>query len=165
MSAKTLIVLRHAKSSWRTPDIDLRRPLAERGIEDARAAGEVLSGYRLDRVWCSAATRAQQTWQYAVEAGAACDQLEVSEAIYHAWPAELLEELRATESGISTLLLIGHQPTLSELVLGLAAPSKLTAKVADYFPTSALAVLSFDGGWSGLDEGKATLTRYEIPRG
>lgn len=165
MATKTLLVLRHAKSSWRTPDLDIRRPLAERGVQDARVAGEVLSGYSLDVVLCSSATRARQTWENAVAAGASCEDVRYTEAIYHAWTDELLDEVRELPEEAPTALLIGHQPTLSDLVLTLAKPSPLTDAAADRFPTSALAVLTYRGAWRTLGAGKATLQRYEIPRG
>lgn len=163
MATKTLLVLRHAKSSWRTPDLDIRRPLAERGVQDARAAGEILSGYTLDVVLCSSATRAQQTWANAVAGGAACADVRYTEAIYHAWTDELLDEVRELPADAPTALLIGHQPTLSDLVLTLAKPSPLAGTVAERFPTSALAVLTYRGAWRTLAAGKATLARYEIP--
>ena len=165
MATRTLLVLRHAKSSWKTPDLDIRRPLAERGEQDARAAGEILAGYQLDVVLCSSATRARQTWEQAVAGGAACEDVRYSEAIYHAWADELVSELRDLPEDRPTALLIGHQPTLSDLVLGLAKPSELTTRVAERFPTSALSVLTYRGAWKTLGEGKAVLKRYEIPRG
>lgn len=165
MATKTLLVLRHAKSSWRTPDLDIRRPLAERGVQDARAAGEILAGYGLDVVLCSSATRARQTWENAVTGGAACEDVRYTEAIYHAWTDELLDEVRELPEEAPIALLIGHQPTLSDLVLTLAKPSPLAGNVAERFPTSALAVLTYRGAWRTLGADKATLRRYEIPRG
>lgn len=165
MAAKTLIILRHAKSSWNTPSADLQRPLAERGIADATAAGAVLAGYDLDRVLCSTAVRARQTWEHAVAGGAACDDVDYSEAIYHAWPDELLGELRELGEDVETALLIGHQPTLSDLVVELARQSKKVDAVRERFPTCALAVLTHKGPWQTLGRGNASLTRYEIPRG
>jgi len=164
MATKTLIVLRHAKSSWKTPDLDIRRPLAERGQQDAEAAGAVLAEYDIDLVLCSSATRALQTWEHAVAGGAACDDVRYSEAIYHAWADELISELRDVPEASPTVVLIGHQPTLSDLVLGLAKPSELTARAAERFPTCALSVLTYRGAWKTLGEGKAVLKRYEIPR-
>ena len=164
MATKTLLVLRHAKSSWRTPDLDIRRPLAERGILDARVAGGILAGYDLDVVLCSSATRARQTWENAVAGGAACEDVRYTEAIYHAWTDELLEEVRELPEEAPTALLIGHQPTLSDLVLNLAKPSELRDAAGYHFPTSALAVLTYRGAWRTLGDGKAELKRYEIPR-
>lgn len=165
MSAKTLIILRHAKSSWNTPAADLERPLAERGIADATAAGAILAEYELDAVLCSTAMRARQTWEHATAGGASCDLVEYSEAIYHAWPDELLGELRELDEQVETALLIGHQPTLSDLIVELARPSKKVEAVQQRFPTCALAVLTHKGTWSSLARGNAALKRYEIPRG
>lgn len=164
MATKTLIVLRHAKSSWRTTQADIHRPLSERGEKDAVAAGRILSAYDLDVVLCSSATRAQQTWQQATTGGATCADVRVTEAIYHAWPGELLGEIQELSESQPSALLIGHQPTLSDLVLSLAKPSHLTRSVAEHFPTSALSVLTYRGAWRTLGHGKATLKRYEVPR-
>lgn len=165
MASKTLIVLRHAKSSWQTPEADLRRPLSERGERDAVAAGKVLAGYDLDVVLASTATRVQQTWAGAVDGGASCADVRVSELIYHAWPGELLSELRELDETVHTALLIGHQPTLGDLVTSLAKPSALAERVQAKYPTAGLAVLTYRGAWKTLADGKATLKRFEVPRG
>ncbi len=165
MATKTLIVLRHAKSSWQTTESDQRRPLSDRGERDAVAAGEILAGYDIDAVLASAATRVRLTWEGAQDGGAECENVRFSEAIYHAWPGELLSMIQGFDEDSSTVVLIGHQPTLSELILSLAKANDLTEKVAKKFPTCGLAVLTFRGKWKNLAEGKATLTRFEIPRG
>ena len=116
-------------------------------------------------VLCSSATRARQTWENAEAGGASCEDVRYTEAIYHDWTDELLDEVRELEESVPTALLIGHQPTLSDLVLSLAKPSPLADSVAERFPTAALAVLSYRGAWRTLGSGKATLQRYEIPRG
>ncbi len=165
MATKTLIVLRHAKSSWNTPEPDLRRPLSARGRRDAVAAGELLAPYRLDVVLASAATRVQQTWAGVQDGGAHCPDVRVSELIYHAWPGELLAELRELDESVHTALLIGHQPTVGDLISTLAKPSPLIERIEAKFPTAALAVLSYRGAWKTLGPGRASLTRFEIPRG
>lgn len=165
MAPKTLIVLRHAKSSWQTGEADLHRPLSDRGERDAVAAGAVLAEYTLDVVLASSAVRVQQTWSGAVDGGARCDDVRVSELIYHAWPAELVSELHELDENLHTAVLIGHQPTLGDLITGLAKPSPLADQVATKFPTCGLAVLTYRGAWKTLDVGKATLKRFEVPRG
>lgn len=165
MATKTLIVLRHAKSSWQTPAADIQRPLSERGERDAVAAGSILAGYDLDVVLASTATRVRQTWAGAVDGGASCKDVRVSELIYHAWPGELLAELHDLDEAVHTALLIGHQPTLGDLITTLAKPSALADAVAGKFPTAGLAVLTYRGAWKTLDAGKAVLKRFEIPRG
>lgn len=165
MATKTLIILRHAKSSWKTPEADIRRPLSDRGQRDAEAAGTILAEYPLDVVLCSDATRAHQTWEQAVAGGARCDDVRYSEAIYHAWPEELLGELRELDDSVDAVLVIGHQPTLSDLVVEIAKPSKKAAAVQERFPTCSLVVLSVTGSWHKLGKGKASIKRFEIPRG
>lgn len=165
MASKTLIVLRHAKSSWQTADADLRRPLSERGVHDAVAAGAILAGYDLDVVLASSATRVQQTWAGAQSGGAGCPDVRSSESIYHAWPGELLAELHDLDESIHTALLIGHQPTLGDLITTLAKPSPLADMVLAKFPTAGLAVLTYRGAWRTLTAGKAALKRFEVPRG
>lgn len=165
MAKKTLIVLRHSKSSWQTTEADQRRPLSERGERDAVAAGEILADYKLDVVLASTASRVQLTWEGATDGGAECKDVRSSEAIYHAWPGELLAMVQELDESDSTALLIGHQPTLSELILDLAKPNELTELVAKKYPTSGLAVLTFGGQWKNLKKGKASLKRFEIPRG
>ncbi len=165
MAGKTLIVLRHAKSSWHTAEADVRRPLSERGRKDAVAAGEILAGYDIDVVLASTATRVQETWAGAQTGGAQCSDVRTSESIYHAWPGELLTELHDLDETVHTALLIGHQPTMGDLIVTLAKPSPLVERVEAKFPTSGLAVLTYRGAWKTLGEGKATLKRFEIPRG
>ncbi|HQY98397.1 MAG TPA: histidine phosphatase family protein [Propionicimonas sp.] len=165
MASKTLIVLRHAKSSWNTPETDIRRPLSSRGRADAVAAGEILAGYTLDVVLASSATRVQETWERAQLGGAACADVRTSEAIYHAWAGELLGELHDLDESVHIALLIGHQPTLGDLIATLAKPSALTDRVSAKFPTAGLAVLTYRGAWKTLGAGKASLKRFEIPRG
>jgi len=165
MATKTLIVLRHAKSSWQTTEPDLRRPLSDRGERDAVAVGVVLAAFDLDVVIASTATRVQQTWEAAQTGGASCADVRTSEMIYHAWANELLTELHELDEAKHTALLIGHQPTLSDLIVSLSKPSPLTERVAAKFPTAGLAVLTYRGAWKTLTEGKATLTQFEIPRG
>ncbi len=165
MASKTLIVLRHAKSSWQTDDPDQLRPLSERGNRDSVAVGKVLSEYRLDRVLASNATRVQQTWAGAMTGGAKSNDVRMAELFYRADAAELLNEVRRLEPEVEVALLIGHQPALGELITTLAKSSERTEKVARKFPTSALAVLTFNGEWDSLAEDKAKLQRFEIPRG
>jgi phosphohistidine phosphatase len=165
VAPKTLIVLRHAKSSWDTADHDFHRPLANRGVRDAQAAGKLLAEYHIDYVLSSAAKRAKQTWENAKAGGASAPSIDYSEAIYHAWSNEILDELHDLEEDIHTALVIGHQPTLGDLIETLAKPGPLRDQVETKYPTCGLAVLTYRGAWKTLSPGKATLTRFEIPRG
>ena len=159
----TLIVMRHAKSSWLTGCADIDRPLCERGLRDALAAGAVLAEFAIDQVWCSSALRAQQTWEQACLGGASAERTLVDKSLYDTWADELITDL-ATLDEEGTVLIVGHQPTLGDLVTTLAKPSPLRAQAATHYPTAGIAVLRHPGPWETLGPGSATLERFEAPR-
>lgn len=162
---KMLLVMRHAKSSWKTNEPDPRRPLSGRGVRDAVVAGQTLAQYAPDVVWCSSAARAQQTWQSAQMGGATCPEVRVRDQLYGASADELLEVLRTSPASARTVLLIGHEPGVSDLVLSLAAPSALTAQVEVKFPTSGIAALTHSLDWDEMSPEHAQLIAFTIPRG
>jgi phosphohistidine phosphatase len=171
----TLVLLRHAKSAWPgVPDQD--RPLAGRGRRDAPAAGRWLraAGLLPDLVVCSTAKRARQTWWLAAAELTGPGQNDDGPAVvfeprvYEASPAGLLGLVREVPDSVRTLLLVGHEPGMSGLALtlgGSAVPSEALDRVRAKFPTSAIAVLSFTGAWSGLGPGGARLIRFVTPGG
>lgn len=162
---RTLVVVRHAKSSWKTNDPDLKRPLSSRGTRDAVVAGQQLAPLGFDLALVSPAVRAQQTWQTLQMGGTRATEFRTVDELYHAWADDVVDVLRSLPSEARRVLLIGHEPTLTELVLTLAAPSGRVAAVEEKFPTSAIAVLTVDGEWRDLQPGRATLEAFEVPRG
>lgn len=163
--ARTLVVMRHAKSSWKTNEPDIRRPLSARGTRDAVVAGQTLARFDLDVVLCSPALRAQQTWQCLRLGGAVCDDVRIVDRLYGASTDTVLGEVHGLGDDLHQALLVNHEPTVSDLVLRLAAPGALTAEVDAKFPTAAIAVLRFEGPWSALDDGVARLLTFRAPRG
>lgn len=163
----TLVVMRHAKSDWSTAQADYARPLNERGRRDALAAGRQLADQPIDLVLCSSAIRTRQTWERAADGGASAARVTYHDEIYGAQVPELLALLRTLEPTTATVLLIGHFPSVAELVedLGRRDDNPGWAKMAVKFPTSAMALLEFDGDWSELDASMATLIDYQVPRG
>jgi phosphohistidine phosphatase len=137
-----LLLMRHAKAAPGDGGSDHERPLAARGVGDAATIGRWLAGRvdRLDAVWCSTARRARQTWE-----GVAGELPDAPEpiylrAVYEATPTDLLELIRAAPQEVRSLLVVGHNPTMQELV------EVLTGRPQD-FPTGAVAVIEVDGGW------------------
>lgn len=150
----TLIVLRHAKAESPLGVADIERPLSSRGRRDAGVAGELLRGRDLvaDLVLCSPAVRTRQT--LAEMASAAPVSYEPT--IYDNDPDLLLDLLREQSGG--TVLLIGHNPSLHQLVADLAEePEK-------GFPTAAIAAIDLDGAWSDISAGSGTLTYSTVAR-
>ena len=165
MSGKLLLVMRHAKSSWKTNDPDFKRPLSPRGTRDAVVAGQTLARFDIDVVLCSTAARAQQTWQCALMGGAKADSVRMRDSLYRAWTRQVLDEIREAPASARTVLVIGHEPTVSDLVTSLAISSAMTARIEEKFPTGGVAVLAHDSDWDDLDFGMANLVAFEVPRG
>ncbi|MFT3833899.1 MAG: histidine phosphatase family protein [Micropruina sp.] len=161
----SLIVMRHAKSSWSTNDPDHRRPLAPRGLRDAAAAGRILAEYPIGVVLSSSSTRTRETWQTAELAGASADRVDFTDALYGAWAESVVDLLRELDESVGIAMVLGHEPTMSSLIEFLAEPSELSEEASRHFPTSALAVLDIDGSWADLGAGRGRVARFEIPRG
>jgi phosphohistidine phosphatase len=168
--AHRLLLLRHAKSDWPPGVPDGERPLAERGVRDAEAAGELLAaeGWTPDLVLCSTAERARRTWSLAAAALTPAPVLLEQPELYGADVPDVLRLVRAVEEAVGTLLVVGHQPTFSRTVQELAgdhSDQDALDRLREKFPTSGIAVLSVDVPWAQLRPGLAALERFEVPRG
>jgi phosphohistidine phosphatase len=173
----TLSLLRHAKSSWDKPGLDdYDRPLAKRGKKAAPEIGAALAamGLRPDLVLCSGAVRARETLDLVLpKLGPPPPEIVYDDAIYMATPATLLARLRAiaasTEWGTPRhVLLVGHNPGMEELALLLIGSGAAddTARMAEKFPTAAVAVVAFNAeDWSGIKPGAGRLEHFLTPKG
>jgi len=132
---KTLLVLRHAKSSWSDPALDdHERPLNTRGRRDAPRMGKLVRecGLIPDVVISSDAVRARLTAEAVVEAARHAGEILLDRRLYMAGPADILSLLRAVGEKAETVMIVGHNPGLEELV------AQLTGERED-LPTAALA--------------------------
>ena len=132
---KTLLVLRHAKSSWDDPGLDdHERPLNKRGRRDAPRMGELVREYGLipDVVISSDAVRARLTAEAVVEAARYAGEIQMDRNLYLAHPADILSVLRTVRESAETVMIVGHNPGLEALV------EQLTGEPQD-LPTAALA--------------------------
>ncbi|MFE7174715.1 SixA phosphatase family protein [Streptomyces sp. NPDC057616] len=167
---RRLVVLRHAKSAWPEGVADHERPLAARGLRDAPAAGRALAEADClpDLALCSTAVRARQTWELASDQWGTPPPVRHDPRLYGADAAELLSVVHEASAEVETLLLVGHNPGIEELVLDLAGDDLDDAleDVRAKFPTSAIAVLAWHGAaWDALVPGSALLTDMLVPRG
>ncbi|MER6736104.1 SixA phosphatase family protein [Streptomyces puniciscabiei] len=167
---RRLVVLRHAKSAWPEGVEDHRRPLAPRGLRDAPAAGRALAEADClpDLALCSTAVRARRTWELASAEWGTPPPVRYDRRLYGAGVQELLAVVREAPPEVETLLLVGHNPGLEELVLELARDGldDTLERVRTKFPTAAIAVLSWHGpGWPALGPGTALLTSLIVARG
>ena len=173
--ARTLVLLRHAKSAWPEGVPDHDRPLAGRGRRDAPAAGQWLrqAGLIPDLVVCSTAARARQTWQLAEGEIGARPPVRFAPEVYGAAADSLLGLIRGLPATARVVVIVGHDPGLPELALTLAdGPDdrRSPAAVADAdrirakFPTAAMAVLEIAGDWADARPGGARLAGFVTPR-
>ncbi|GGW99470.1 SixA phosphatase family protein [Streptomyces lomondensis] len=167
---RRLVVLRHAKSAWPVDVADHERPLAPRGRRDAPAAGRALAEADClpDLALCSTAVRARRTWDLAAAQWGTPPPVRYDRRLYAAGAPGLLAVVHEVPAEVETLLLIGHNPGLEELVLALAGDGldDSLERVRTKFPTSAIAVLSWRGTtWRALTPGTALLTSVTVPRG
>lgn len=162
---RTLLLLRHAKSAYPPGVVDHERPLAARGIREAALAGDWIraNAPSVDAVLCSTATRTRQTLaRTGIEAPAVFD-----DRLYDATAGTVIDVINGA-ADVDTLLVIGHEPTMSQLAVGLADPhtSDKTAaeQISTKYPTSAVAVLRTEKPWEALTLRGATLVAFHVPR-
>lgn len=161
---KTLILLRHAKSSWNDQaQRDIDRPLNERGRHDAPIMADRLGerGTIPQRIICSPALRTVTTAEiFANRLHIPLELIQHERQIYLGGPAHLLHLLHQQESNIDCVLLVGHNPALTDFLNELCPSVKL-----DNMPTCCVAELQFaTTDWSEVDFGKATLKTLDYPK-
>ena len=169
-----LLLLRHAKSSWDSPELpDRERPLNPRGRRATalmRAAMRDL-GLEPDVILVSTARRTRETLE-GLEPWTETPLLEELDSLYLATPTMLLDVLRGVADTARSVMVVGHNPGLHELALALVGPPPPTEVHQDPmrdltrgFPSGALAEFSVALPWSRLTEGGGQLVRFITPRG
>jgi phosphohistidine phosphatase len=133
---KTLLVLRHAKSSWNDTALDdHERPLNTRGRQDGPRMGELVRKHRLtpDIIVSSDAVRARRTAETVAKAARYAGEILLEPLLYLASPPGILAVLRTVrERNAGTVMIVGHNPGLEELV------AQMTGEQQD-LPTATLA--------------------------
>lgn len=170
MRTKTLLLLRHAKSSWDDPSLDdFDRPLARRGRDAApRIAREMVRrGWQPDHALVSPALRTRQTWELAAEVLQGGISHDFVPAIYEAPAPQVLDAVRAAPEAVGCLIVVGHNPgleTLSSLIASPDSDADALGRLSRKFPTAALARFSLSGAWRGLGPGTAVLQAFITPK-
>jgi phosphohistidine phosphatase len=159
---RTLILTRHAKSSWDSPALnDHDRPLNKRGRKSATAIAEWLRehGWLPDEVLSSTSTRTRETWD---RMGLQADKVCFHRALYHAAPEDMLNELSgATEP---TVLMLGHNPGIAAFASRIVRYAPDHARFHDY-PTCATTVIRFDiHDWAHARWHSGDVQGFVIPR-
>ena len=160
---KTLLILRHAKSSWDHPGLrDHDRPLNPRGRRDAPRMGRFLVERDLvpDRIVSSTAVRARTTAELAAAEFGEDVEIETTYDLYGASPDGYVEVAEAMGGTAERLMLVGHNPGITSLVWHLTGEG-------EYMPTAALTAVELDiDDWSelGTRPAAAGLTGFWRPK-
>jgi phosphohistidine phosphatase len=163
-----LILLRHAKAARETAGVsDHDRPLTAEGRSAASAIGQAMrqAGLAPDVVLVSSALRTQETLD-ALEPWDDRPNIETLPGLYMATHLQIRDFLRELPETVRSALVIGHNPGLHELALNLAGPLTSQpglARLAEGFPTAALAAFLVTTGWRKLGPGAAALQRFLTP--
>ncbi len=116
---RTLVLLRHAKADRPNGVPDMDRPLTERGHADSAFAGAWLlkHGHVPDLVLASPSRRTRQTWHSVAVAlaKAGSPTVRYEREIYDGSAADLLKVLQTTEPSFQTVMMVGHNPSISQL--------------------------------------------------
>jgi phosphohistidine phosphatase len=121
-----------------------------------------------DLVLCSPARRAHETWTLLSEELGATPRVVVDDAIYDFGNGgRVLEAIRRGGESATSLLVVGHNPSLEDLALKLTGKGdpNLRRRIAEKFPTCALAMLEFEcSDWRDVKDGEARLLRFIRPK-
>src|SRR5215468_11248362 len=137
----TLSLLRHAKSSWKTPSLpDQDRPLATRGVNDAPLMGKAMAerGIDPDLVLCSSARRTRDTLALVLPELKVEPEVVYRDELYHPSPVEMLRILREVPPSASRLMIVGHNPEIQAFALDLvgSGPKHYLDRLKEKYPTA-----------------------------
>jgi len=161
--AKTIYVVRHAKSSWADLTMtDKDRPLNKRGQRDApiMASYCALHGYKPDRMITSTAVRASTTASHFAEV------LEIDpvhymayDSLYHAPAQTYIETCYQLGDEVSSVMLFGHNPGITYLA------NEVATDFIDNVPTCGVLVIDYSGdSWQSIDVNQCSLRTMITPK-
>ncbi len=134
---KTLLILRHAKSSWKKPGLtDHDRPLNKRGKHDAPRMGKLIreKGLIPNLIVSSSAKRARQTADRIAQACGYQSEVRIENDLYLAYPEVFIQILKFLSDEFDSVMVVGHNPGVEELL-------RLLTEREEAMPTAALAHL------------------------
>ena len=157
---KQLLLIRHAKSSWKFPELDdHERPLNKRGQRDILAMGRHLADKdpQLDVIYSSTATRALDYAQILSEYTYASLIPDLS--FYTFSDFELLEILKNLPDNADSVAVVAHNPAITQVV------NQLCASNISNVPTSAIVSVDCDiASWQELDSSFCELVYFDYPK-
>lgn len=158
---KTLLLLRHAKSSWDDRSLrDFDRPLNERGLKAAPLIGELIGRRKLrpQLVISSPAERARQTASLVLRSAGLAEEVRYDSRVYEASMAQLLDIVREIDEKVESAMLVGHNYGIENLLEHLTGEAR-------HMPTAALAQIALDvDGWNASGASAGRLEFFVKPK-
>jgi phosphohistidine phosphatase len=160
---KTLILVRHAKSSWENPGLsDFDRPLNNRGLRDAPFMAKLLNekDIKPDLILTSPAKRAYETSKYfATALSYPVESIQKKELIYSSGPKDILKIINQTDDSYNCIMLFGHNPDLSTI------SNYLSNNNFESLPTCGVICIDFPiDSWATMDEESGKVRFFEFPK-
>jgi len=160
---KILTIVRHAKSSWKNNSLpDRKRPLNKRGERDAPKMGQRIHdhGIRPSLIVTSPATRAWTTAKIIARAlNYPKEFLQREDHLYLASLDEILDIIVAQDNGFNNLMVVGHNPGLTDLV------NFLQPGLTSNLPTAGVVSVEIDqDNWSLYERPKTKLLVHDWPK-
>ena len=165
----TLILLRHAKSSWKDPTLaDHDRPLNTRGMAEAPVMGKTMVKHGLDPdlVLCSTARRTRDTLALVLPELKREPKILYEDGLYHGTSADMFGIVHEVGAGVGQVLLVGHNPELQEFALDLigSGAKHLKDRLETKYPTAGLVALRFPtGAWKDVAVNSGKLELFLTP--
>lgn len=168
MTTRRLVLLRHAKAEHPDGMPDHDRPLALQGRRQCARVGAALvaEGVVPDLVWCSSSVRTRQTWELVRQAAGVEPPVTYLDEVYEAGVRSLLALVATAPDDVGTLVVVGHEPTMSHAAATLAGPGSeesAVARVQVGVPTASWSWIELDGPWATLEPRTGRLVRLVTP--
>jgi phosphohistidine phosphatase len=160
---KTVIFIRHAKSSWKFPELtDFDRPLNERGLRDAPFMGEQLRNRQIfpDLIVSSPAVRAYTTAQIiATKLNYPIQNIQQESNIYEATPETVLNILRQLPDDKNIVFIFGHNPTFTMIA------NHFSDETIENVPTCGIVAVNFEmASWKALNQPNSRFSFFDFPK-
>ncbi len=166
-SAKRLFLLRHAMAASDFSGVDKERPLTPQGKEDAKILGKAMlkHAYVPDVILCSSALRTRQTLE-SLNNHLGVDNIDLRDTLYSGSTGDYLYEVQQTKDDYDNILIIAHNPSISELVrlLGAQGQESILSRLHDGYAPATLSVIECEcKQWSDIQPAENTLSDYLAP--
>ena len=158
---RNLILLRHAKSSWKDQSLDdFDRPLNKRGKRDAPQMAKILLNKAIDfdLIISSCARRTSDTAKIFADILSIKSEIIFDDKLYEASHKQILKVINQISDKFYNVILVCHNPGITNLV------NYLSDNFIDNIPTTGLVCLSADISWKEIDKNSCLMIFYDYPK-